>query len=654
MGALPGSGSGWPSLQRRASQVIHASLAASIGLITHASTVLRRRAREAVLAAGISLIILISLLHRQNAESPLFDAGDAASSPAPISGAPKAIAGEFTTPSPLLPALLPPSPSPSPSPHVHPPAVNVRPSEYATVPVTAARECNLYDYPGRLNVSSLSWTPIGSVAPGCEAERSRVTNSPASADRLANLADSSYNGRRLPPYLSNRLLLIVGDSNDRNMVSDFCWNVAGNLQYHFANGSELMDAQRAMSDSENMGDTMSCVVRPGEGDRNWGAARRREKGIQSLWEQHFAEQVQREGSASTTLLMANWKKLGQAGRNVAAANMRSQAMWNERQGGNGAAKVARGASASEAAAVQDDAGGAIEMAGNGDDVSESDPFKLFMNEPPEAYQRRWKPHWKSPPNRHHAARDDSPAADAEAFVILFVFNYGIGLNVSHLSAATHARPGNSLFFNDIVHSAGRLLDTIAPHRYPELLRMKSPEITSDIVTPPLDPPEHAVANESQAATESSKSGSRLIRPSLVVAQSSLWELIFWRHHVQNLGVTGGDEAEIDAAIQWGYDRLGDDLKITYLPSFHEVFPGSPLAWRTCPLPAQLYKFPHTVKDYNRYMVDFGRREGLRVLDWESLVEGRYWTADMIHQNVEGTLAFAQMVLAELESIHGGV
>ncbi|KAJ3145210.1 hypothetical protein HK101_002523, partial [Irineochytrium annulatum] len=232
-----------------------------------------------------------------------------------------------------------------------------------------------------------------------------------------------------------------------------------------------------------------------------------------------------------------------------------------------------------------------------------------------------------------------PADDGEVFVVVFVFNYGIGLDIYVPAAQDHARPGVSIYFDNVVHSTSSLVDAIAPKRFPELLRKHGEAIAPQVTQLPD-------SNGTNTAT-------RLIHPSLIVAQSSIWELYYWRKfQVERLGISGTDQAEVEAATRWGFARLENDLKSTYFPAFRDYFPASPLAWRTSPPAGVEYKFPHAVADYNRYMVEFGRREGLRVLDWERIVEGRMWTMDSHHQNVEGTLSFSQMMLAELESLHG--
>ncbi|KAJ3148817.1 hypothetical protein HK101_002109, partial [Irineochytrium annulatum] len=185
---------------------------------------------------------------------------------------------------------------------------------------TPARKCNLYDHSGRLLVPFYSWTPLGPTPPGCEAERARAESSPASLDRLTRLADSSVNGGRLPDYLSNKLLLVVGDSNDRNTVEDLCWNIAGSLQYHYADGSQISDEVRGTGMVENMGDSMSCVIRPGKGYTNWMEAKEREEAIKSQWDKHVAERAAREGGASRKLEDMTWKKRDAAQRRVVSAN----------------------------------------------------------------------------------------------------------------------------------------------------------------------------------------------------------------------------------------------------------------------------------------------------------------------------------------------
>ncbi|KAJ3159870.1 hypothetical protein HK101_001004 [Irineochytrium annulatum] len=500
--------------------------------------------------------------------------------------------------------------------HLYPPAANSWPSEpYPPVAPTVARprqECNLYDHPGRLQVPSLTWSPIGPAVPGCEAEHSRASASLAEVDRLAHLALSSYSGNRLPSYLSNRLLLVVGDSNDRNMVEDLCWNVAGSLRYHYSNnGSEIPSNTRAVNSPENLGDAMSCLVKTlvmnhlnfmhmkaREGEKNLAAGRRWEADVYSIWQERIIAELATSDRYVASVRLGDGKaKTGVAAkRRIEAAEMRRAAMERDLETASGA----RGSAGEVGAAM-------------GQTWSDALSGKAKVQESTE-YIKTSK-----------GRRAGADTAD-ESFAIVFVFNYGI--SVDNTFSTDHARPGVSPLFNDIVANTRGLLDAIATRRFPSLLKD---------------------AQEQDSAVQ----GGPTVTPSLIIAQSSLWELQNWRMvQAQRLGVWTFDEAEVEPMLRYGLNRIDDDLWRTYLPAFRKHFPNSPLAWRTCPPPGQFYKLPHAVVDYNRFMVDFWGRAGVRVLDWERIVQGWPWVVDLHHQSVNGTLAFAQAILAEMESIYG--
>ncbi|KAJ3148818.1 hypothetical protein HK101_002110 [Irineochytrium annulatum] len=621
------------------------------------SDVLRR---EAVIAGCVCLIFLSFFLYPQSADLWLADAPEVAPSPSLAH----------------RPEVAPLSQLPHPPTNDSQPFEVVVQDDAAQVPPEAnprPRKCNLYDHPGHLHLPPLTWIPIGPVAPGCEAERSRAATTPAAFDRLARLADSSFNGGRLPEYLSNKLLLVVGDSDDRDTVEDLCWNVAGSIRYHYADGHEITDQVRSMGRNENIGDTITCVVRPGRGYTNWEATKSREMTIRYIWDQYFAERGGQEGG-SAKLIEANQRMVEEGRRKVVAANMRTMAMWAEREGGKEAATV-EGAPSMHVEAPVKEAGGFTDGAtingapvaatGNtaaggaipGHTTEEGNMETPDINAQPltDETQASADNRDKPPPKRRRLARRDGPNT-ADAFVVLFIHNYGIGLDTYFAPAANHARPGNSLYFDKIVHSARSLIDAIAPTRFPELLRREtSPERAQDVAGPPShDPPKGSTENRPQPADEIRRDGdglnpSTLIQPALIVAQSSIWELLFWRKAQPQRGnATSGEEAEVDSAVRWGLARLDDDLRNTFLSSFKTTFPGSPLAWRTCPSARQ--QFPNAIADINRHMADFGRREGLRVLDWERLVEGEFWPTESRLQSVEGTLAFSQMLLAEMEAL----
>ncbi|KAJ3191848.1 hypothetical protein HK101_007351 [Irineochytrium annulatum] len=607
------------------------------GWLGRAVSLLGRRSREVIISACLCLIVLATaaILYPQATEIRLADAADAGE-PAPSQPAnhllqpPEADSWEF--------ANLPPSLSPSPSPHPQPAHPSLPPSPSHPPP----SKCNLYDHPGRLHLPSLSWMPIGPTARGCEAERTRAATSPASIDRLSRLADSSFHGGRLPAYLSNRLLLIVGDSNDRNTVEDICWNVGGSIKYHYADGREISDSERAVGDAWNLGDSMSCVVNPGKGFLNWEAARRREQALQTMWEQHYAQEVARGGGvAPQKMVDGNIKRMLAKARKDASERMRTEALRND-AGWGGAVAVVAETFVAEAAVVGEDT-----TTWDADDAVGPGYAPQEQREPSKELPLDAESHWDIDLNESSNIRRQavtSATSEAEAFAIVYVFNYGIGLDIPYWAAQDHARPGNGAYFNDTVRVASTLVDAIAPHRFPELLHKKNTEA----VIPPPAPDRRQLPD---IVSEIQPSTNRLIKPSLIMSQSSFWELAFWRHQMSEWGVQGTEEEQIEAALAFGFARLDSDIKRTYLHSLHTHFPGSPIAWRTCPPPMQAYRFPWTIRNYNEFMVEFGAREGLRVLDWEKVVMGRFWNVDWYHQGVEGTLAYAQLMLAELEGMY---
>ncbi|KAJ3124962.1 hypothetical protein HK101_006006 [Irineochytrium annulatum] len=102
----------------------------------------------------------------------------------------------------------------------------------------------------------------------------------------------------------------------------------------------------------------------------------------------------------------------------------------------------------------------------------------------------------------------------------------------------------------------------------------------------------------------------------------------------------------------GFEHLRDDIVKVFLPAFKNAFPGvgEKVVWRDCP-PIGAFDAQRpawSVPAYNGFVRKVAKAEGMRVLGWHDLVEGRGWRDDAVHQNKEGQMAFAQMLMCELE------
>ncbi|KAJ3191263.1 hypothetical protein HK101_007929, partial [Irineochytrium annulatum] len=120
----------------------------------------------------------------------------------------------------------------------------------ATVP-----ECDLYELPGRLDVNDQTWK-ASLVSPP---KHCHLSGASQTKDHLAAIRQSSRDVNfPLPKAFHNKLLLIVGDSNDRNVIDNMCDSMEGDLRHVFADSGDIIpDAWF------NNGDNRFCVVRPG-------------------------------------------------------------------------------------------------------------------------------------------------------------------------------------------------------------------------------------------------------------------------------------------------------------------------------------------------------------------------------------------------------
>ncbi|KAJ3136742.1 hypothetical protein HK101_003971 [Irineochytrium annulatum] len=207
-----------------------------------------------------------------------------------------------------------------------------------------------------------------------------------------------------------------------------------------------------------------------------------------------------------------------------------------------------------------------------------------------------------------------------ALVLVFVFNYGISNDAG--DTRNHIRPGLSAKFVDIVDTIPRFLRLIAPVHFPE-----------------LDPTGGYFMNAGA------------IKPDLIVSQSSLWETVNWMNIIRNKSTETGVSYFVEDAMSYGFTRLPTDIQTRFLPAFQRNFPGVPLVWRNCP---PIIDEPNesrpawVIVQYNRFIKHWMDRLGVKVLDWNSLVEGRGWMDDLVHQNFYGRITYSQMVFSEME------
>ncbi|KAJ3305677.1 general transcription repressor [Blyttiomyces sp. JEL0837] len=104
------------------------------------------------------------------------------------------------------------------------------------------------------------------------------------------------------------------------------------------------------------------------------------------------------------------------------------------------------------------------------------------------------------------------------------------------------------------------------------------------------------------------------RPSLIVAESSLWDAWSWKR--------GGLMNEDEHLLRLSSGKWKRNFKKELLGPIREVFPEIPLVLRTTPIPTRTHS-PVVVKAINEETRSIAREEGLRVLDWGSLPIGTY-------------------------------
>ncbi|KAJ3159869.1 hypothetical protein HK101_001003 [Irineochytrium annulatum] len=130
-----------------------------------------------------------------------------------------------------------------------PTAVPLVPSTPTVLP-----PCDLYDLPGRLSLDDLTWKPSLVRKPKhCTVDALRTKN------HIESIRGTSRSSIPLPRAFKDKLLLVVGDSNDRNVIQSTCELIEGRIgRVHTASGELVSE------DEYTVGDAILCIVRPGE------------------------------------------------------------------------------------------------------------------------------------------------------------------------------------------------------------------------------------------------------------------------------------------------------------------------------------------------------------------------------------------------------
>ncbi|KAJ3379516.1 hypothetical protein HDU84_006602 [Entophlyctis sp. JEL0112] len=107
--------------------------------------------------------------------------------------------------------------------------------------------CDPYKVPGMLHPDTLHWVTMPSVeSANC-----------SSADNFGLLADVQL-GQRIPSHLANKIVLLLGDSFERNLVVELCERSGGQTHFAMLNGSFILDPI--------FGDSRICTIRDDFGD----------------------------------------------------------------------------------------------------------------------------------------------------------------------------------------------------------------------------------------------------------------------------------------------------------------------------------------------------------------------------------------------------
>ncbi|KAJ3333676.1 hypothetical protein HDU76_005150 [Blyttiomyces sp. JEL0837] len=158
----------------------------------------------------------------------------------------------------------------------------------------------------------------------------------------------------------------------------------------------------------------------------------------------------------------------------------------------------------------------------------------------------------------------------------------------------------------------------------------------------------------------------LSRPSLIIAQSSLWDIEYW--FGERMSEPFSEQEALDRLNDpaWGNDMLPFPGSLVHklgmwsarivaylINPLRELFPNTPVGIRSCPLTTPDVYFPMwLVENMSEIAMDIGRKMGLLTFDWDRIVRGRnYLYADGFHQNEESLQAFLQMIFSRLELMH---
>ncbi|KAJ3327757.1 hypothetical protein HDU76_011174 [Blyttiomyces sp. JEL0837] len=158
----------------------------------------------------------------------------------------------------------------------------------------------------------------------------------------------------------------------------------------------------------------------------------------------------------------------------------------------------------------------------------------------------------------------------------------------------------------------------------------------------------------------------LSRPSLIIAQSSLWDIEYWFGEHLSEPISPQEALDRQKDPSFGTDSLPFPGSLVHKLSMwsarivaylinplKELFPNTPIGIRSCPLTTPDVYFPMwLVENMGEIAMDIGRKMGLLTFDWDRVVRGRnYLQDDGYHQNEESMRAFLQMIFSRLELMH---
>ncbi|KAI9334345.1 hypothetical protein DFJ73DRAFT_764147 [Zopfochytrium polystomum] len=589
----------------------------------------------------------------------------------------------------------------------------------ATLTRSFRDRCNHYDAIGQMDVT-FNWIPLsirmneysdvdvddqsplaasGVHVPHGEVADDRTGCPPHDppSDNIHSLIDAPYN--ELPPHMRNKLVLLIGDSQERNTLTSLCGYVGGTLSLIKLNGSVIDDWAYALG-----GDSRLCVVRDLKGNVHvwvsifhfgvhrdptrpfdgWGAhlepgfphaSQDRVRWIPYLLagiaQEFFPELCIAAGRpCPPSAPHAHVVPQAPAGGAAAAADHPPHMvqspddpnLWIVYVDQNGIpiypdddAAFGKSAASSDAAgAAADDDLLALSAedaaaAGTVEGTAATDPVFATSNDLSEKH--------------HHGVAVARVDAIADG-IRLHRRSEGGGGGDSEPHAHEHDHAEQH---NGRLHRRARTAKT--PHRRP----------ASSYAAPSNGPPPERFPAEPLTEPE------WFPVPDLVVAQSSLWDLIQWLDLFTGALRPGGGapRAPADVLTVPGLPgRWAHDLRVHLIDAVRSVLPapapalsssssssggqrrkngtfasGVPLVMRTTPLTGPPSGFPPRVVaamgDIQRLVAAQERASGSvrGVIDWERAVRGLgTLDADGFHQNEWSQLAYAQMVMSELESV----